>query len=325
MALSDVYKPGAFPATTGVDWVVDKLLMQGTTNLLVGDSGLGKTPLAITLGLSVAAGVPFLGRPTHKGVVLYCDGESNMKRFITQQETISKALGLSSPPLDFNTWSPYWGSSGIGSTERMFEIVRELKPDLIVIDTLRAFWPDADQKADIGANIIRSLRAAGGTWLVTHHPRKPSREFAPPSLKDDPNAWFQEAAGSRALVNHTDSRLGVEKGSGGVELLLGGFVRYEGPLQAIQLGRIYDPATGEPLAYELATGIDFLSDKFRIVFDSLPGLFHFKDVVGVMGGKSASNAARFIQQCKDVKVIEAVGKAYAKTTSPASAVGASTP
>src|SRR5258708_2625012 len=53
-------------------YLVDDLLRARSVNLLVGDSGLGKTPLGIQLGICVAAGVPFLGlRVPQSGPVLY--------------------------------------------------------------------------------------------------------------------------------------------------------------------------------------------------------------------------------------------------------------
>ena len=43
------------------EWLVEGVIPDKSVNLLVGNSGLGKTPLGITLGISVAAGVPFFG------------------------------------------------------------------------------------------------------------------------------------------------------------------------------------------------------------------------------------------------------------------------
>jgi len=47
-----------------------------SVNILVGDSGLGKSPLVYQLGISVATGVPFLGRETRKGRVVIADNEN---------------------------------------------------------------------------------------------------------------------------------------------------------------------------------------------------------------------------------------------------------
>ena len=56
--------------TRGPEYLVDGLLGTHSVNLLVGDSGLGKTPLGVTLGIAVASGRPFLGRSIQRGRVL---------------------------------------------------------------------------------------------------------------------------------------------------------------------------------------------------------------------------------------------------------------
>src|SRR5262245_55632050 len=64
-------------------YLIDGLLRTRSVNLLVGDSGLGKTPLGIQLGVCVAAGLPFLGLEVRQpGSVLYCDAESDLPSFL---------------------------------------------------------------------------------------------------------------------------------------------------------------------------------------------------------------------------------------------------
>ena len=62
-----------------VDFTVEGLLVPGLT-LLAGAPKLGKSWLALQLGLSVAAGMPFLDRPTKQGKVLYMALEDNERR-----------------------------------------------------------------------------------------------------------------------------------------------------------------------------------------------------------------------------------------------------
>src|SRR6187455_1048122 len=90
-------------------WTVEGLLEEGSLNLLIGHSNLGKTPLCITLGVAIAAGVPFLGHSTTKGPVLYLDAESTIANFMGTVENVSKSMGLPKPPEEFKVWSPNWG------------------------------------------------------------------------------------------------------------------------------------------------------------------------------------------------------------------------
>src|SRR5712691_895723 len=63
-------------------FLVEDVVLMGSTNIVIGDSGLGKTALVMQAGLCVSSGRPFLGHPVVEGPVLYCDGESNKDEFI---------------------------------------------------------------------------------------------------------------------------------------------------------------------------------------------------------------------------------------------------
>src|SRR5690349_18043940 len=79
-------------ATTQPKWLVEGLIADPSVNLLVGDSNLGKTPLAITLGVCVAAGVPFCGWQVKQGRVLYCDAESGKPTFNKMVKSVSETV-----------------------------------------------------------------------------------------------------------------------------------------------------------------------------------------------------------------------------------------
>ena len=59
--------------------IVDGLLPVGLSTL-AGSPKLGKSWLALELAYSVAQGIPFLGRPTAQGDVLYVDLEGSPYR-----------------------------------------------------------------------------------------------------------------------------------------------------------------------------------------------------------------------------------------------------
>jgi hypothetical protein len=52
------------------EYVIKGLLPARSIGILLGDSGLGKSPLMYQAGICVSAGVPFLGRETKKGSVV---------------------------------------------------------------------------------------------------------------------------------------------------------------------------------------------------------------------------------------------------------------
>src|SRR5207249_4562753 len=103
---------------------------------------------------------------------------------------------------------------------------------------------------------------------------------------ENPQAWLQECAGSLALVNQSDTRIGVEPHpKGEADLLVAGFVRGTGRFVPLDLARVTNDE-GTPVGYRLLTGIELLNQEDRALFERLPGRFRFKDVQAGMGGTS---------------------------------------
>ena len=306
-------------------YLVEGLLRIPSVNLLVGDSGLGKTPLGIQLGICVAAGLPFLGLQVPKcGRVLYCDAESDLSSFQEILTAISRFLGLSEPPANFHVWSPNW-ESHIDAREahsswsvKLTDRVHSVEPSLVIVDPLRMFWLQAENGNDDAAAVIKSMRSVSGptgcVWVITHHRRKVNQQIAVSALAEDPHAWFQEAAGAHALVNQSDTRIGVVPNGRNADLLLGGFVIGTGPLVPLDLARVTDD-NGTPVGYRLLTGVDRLSSEDRAAFDRLPHRFRFKDVRAAMGGTSDSNANRLVKKCCTLEIVTKEGTEYVKVGS----------
>jgi hypothetical protein len=297
------------------EFLVEGLFPARSVNILVGDSNLGKTPLGVTLGVAVSAGIPFLGRRASEGEVLYCDSESQPEQFAEMVRRISLSLDLPEPPEGFKFWSPYWEPAGLpgDAVERMLEHVAVLQPALVVVDPLRTFWPTAEAGPEEAMQLISRLREQRTTWLITHHRRKPARDIRLPHLDEDPHGWMLEAAGSRALVNNTDARLGLEPTTSraNAELVLGGFVRGTGPIAPIYLGREFDEA-GMVLGYRALSDLDLLAESYRSAFSRLPSMFRFIDAKQALGGTSNSNASRFLQQCLDYRLVTREESHYVK-------------
>jgi len=67
---------------TNVNYLINGLVPVQALALMVGDSGLGKSPLLYQACACVSAGVPFLGRAVKKGRLLYCDCENRGERYV---------------------------------------------------------------------------------------------------------------------------------------------------------------------------------------------------------------------------------------------------
>lgn len=308
-----------------VEWIMENLITDGSVNLLAGDSGIGKTPLIVMMALCIAGGIPFLGLKVPKPRrVLYCDAESSRHAFHKLLHTISKQLGFKSVPKNFHVWSPNWDATqhGLDYAGTLFRNAEwnGFKPEVVFVDPLRVFFPEADTKREKAVHFLTRMRRSDpSTWFIIHHTRKPSIKDGekPPKIEDDPYHWFHEVAGQHAIINHVDTRLGLvatplEEGS---ELTFGGFVRMRGPIPPIYLARSYNDE-GEPLGYIRASSLDLLKhEHYKDAFHKLPGggqTFTFSIAAKTLG-KSDSSAHYFLQRCISIGAVKKVPGGYVKT------------
>ena len=165
---------------------IEGLMTERSINLVVGDSGLGKTPLSMMEGVAVAANKPFLGRSVVPGDVLYCDAESGIGECARTLGAVSRHLGLDRPPENFYLWSPNFDPSIPDPESKVADVlcaqVELVKPALVIVDPLRAFWTDAEENArDAMAMIVRMRRISkevGCSWTLNHHRRKRNHQHA---------------------------------------------------------------------------------------------------------------------------------------------------
>ena len=108
-----------------VDWMVDGVLTQHGFSVMYGAPGTGKSFLAIDMALSMANGVPWQGRATRKGAVLYIAGE---------------------------------GVGGLGKRVKAWKLYRNVytRGDLVVLPTAVNFRDDEDM-----AKLMRTIDSLG--------------------------------------------------------------------------------------------------------------------------------------------------------------------
>jgi KaiC/GvpD/RAD55 family RecA-like ATPase len=308
-------------ASTAQPDLVEGLFSERSVNILVGDSNLGKTPLAMTLAIAVASGFPFLGRKVSHGKVLYCDSETPLAEMLRMLKSISGTMGYVEPPADFFAHSLNAPENENDAETLKLDVIdraREMKPQLVIVDPLRSFWPQAQKDAESATYLINRFRElskeVGCATLLLHHRRKHSFEGAA-SLEEDPHGWLQEAAGSHALINHTDTRLGVEpvSGPGNAELVVSGFVRSKGRISPLHLAREYDPDSGEPVGYQALLGLGLLPVSYQEAFIKLSENFRHADAHKAMGATSGSNTQAFLDRCVTLGLVKRAGKQYVKT------------
>jgi hypothetical protein len=289
--------------------VVEDLLMEGTVNLLIGDSGLGKTPLLEQLAICVGAGLPFLGLQTQQGKVLFCDAESAGSHFVGYIRSLEQFLGVETAEDAISYYMANFTQvpeAPVSDFEvRLAEKAALVQPKLIIVDCLRPFWPEAETKSDIAARMIRNLRVLAtklqAAIVIVHHRRKEARlqkGMEAPNLESNHREWLNEAAGTRTLINQTDCRLGIDiaKGAGSdypeETYCIAGFSKHEGDILPMYFARQYD-ADGRPRGYAPATpGLN--AEQARI-YNALPSPYSFADVFALKGTKSRKSSAQLMK------------------------------
>ena len=298
-------------AATRHDFLVEDLIFDRSVNLAVGDSGLGKSAVVCQLGGCVAAALPFFAHSVQRGPVIYLDGESPLREFEEVLETISRFLGLSRAPENFYAFNPDWVSidPSISEDDRLRRQIDHVKPKLVIVDPLRVFWPQAEGKSEEATKVIKRLRGlsrgSGASWLIVHHCRKTDQSAAPTSLEESPHQWLQSAAGARALINQSDTRIGIDTSSKPTsDLVMSGFVRLLGTIPPVFIVRELND-DGDPFGYRALEGVQHLNEKYQAIYETLPQQFRFKTLKGHL---SASSSRHFLDQCLALQLVRKLGK-----------------
>lgn len=157
-----------------VAWVAKGLVVREGVTLLSGEPGVGKSMLAMTLGISVASGTAFLSEPTTSGVVMYVDAENGR----TEVHRRLYAMGLD---IDDASKFHYLVSAEhdlIRNRAEIVEYAESIEPTLVVVDSLRSLWRGDENDSGSAAQVMETpaaiARATKAGVLVLHHVPKNS-------------------------------------------------------------------------------------------------------------------------------------------------------
>jgi hypothetical protein len=289
------------------DYLVEGLLPAGDVHVAVGDSGLGKTAWAYQLGLCVASGKPFLGHAVRQSPVVYYDMENGRQQVLDLAHGLCRHLAIKGFPRDFFL---FLNEGDRPKTE--YALARQ-KAGLVIIDSLRAFEPDAEMENSNMAALLEILRSNArkhhAAVLLVHHIRKSNDYDRAASLEETPTMeWLQRASGARALANQTNTRIALAlPDKADAALVMKSFVKLKGETGSIYLQRVSDEA-GEPIGYQRLVGPGLLGNADQeAAFAKLPERFSFKQAKQTYQ-RSDDPTRKWLQKCIAVGIVEQEGR-----------------
>lgn len=159
------------------EWLVQDVLPADGFTSLYGREGIGKSFVALSLALSVAAGVGWHGRPVTQADVVYVAGEGahGLRSRVSAWQQRHPAANLDRFHLD-----PRALRLLDHDDLEAFEHTRDLhfgdRPNLIVLDTLSRCLAGGDENSakDMSTAVaaIDRIRQHGSSVLVVHHATK---------------------------------------------------------------------------------------------------------------------------------------------------------
>ena len=193
-----------------IKYIVPRYIVEGCT-LLAGAPKLGKSWLALEIGLAVASGGKCLGNiECEQGDVLYLALEDNMRRLQSRMRKLVMVGDHWPPGLQFVTECERANTGGIDQIRKWAASV--IWPRLAIVDVLAMFKPivkgrdalyDADYASLKGLQELASELGIG--VLVLHHTRKSPAEIDP----------FEKVSGTLGLSGAADSTLILSRDGNG--------------------------------------------------------------------------------------------------------------
>jgi len=173
--LLDLDELAAKPPPT---WLLDSMIVKGGFSCLYGQSGGGKSFLALDWGLSVAYGRPWAEHQTQPGAVVYIAGEGT-GGLAKRVEAWRAAHGVSDPA-PFYTLPDAVNFLDEGAAAAVLAALtarQDDPPALVIVDTLARSMAGGDENStrDMStfiANLDKIRHTTGAAVLVIHHTGK---------------------------------------------------------------------------------------------------------------------------------------------------------
>lgn len=167
--------------------LIEGVLQEGTTALIFGPTHTGKTFLVVDMAGAVASGLPWAGRKTTKGAVLYVapEGNANLpKRFAAlRRKGIPNDTLLFLAPCPVNLYRSAADAAAIIAEAKRIAQECGHNVRLVILDTLAQSIAGADESAATDVAVVMERAQAissqlGATVLAIHHTGKDATKGA---------------------------------------------------------------------------------------------------------------------------------------------------
>lgn len=152
-----------------VDWLVERLLMQGKINLLYGPGGKGKGWLAICAAICVQTGTPMGGLRTQQANVLYYDYEDDKATFDQRVTAVARGWKMPVPRIAYRHGTQRLDSQ----VEWLAGYCAEAKIGLLIVDSFTFAAGVNGERGGYEESAVRLLTAVqlltGVTILIIDH------------------------------------------------------------------------------------------------------------------------------------------------------------
>ncbi len=162
-----------------VEWIVEGLIPARSMTMLCSPPKSSKSFLSLLISQCVSTGAPFLGkfRVPAARVVLYVSEEDSAAIVASRFKLLQAGHGLPTPPPGQLHFAIHTGVrlDEVGSVEKLAQTVAEIRPALVVFDTLNRFsrLNDNSQKAATYLmGVFESIRRTGPACLILAHTTK---------------------------------------------------------------------------------------------------------------------------------------------------------
>lgn len=150
--------------------LVGDLIPKNHTSLMYSDGGHGKSFIALALGFHIVTGQPFLGKPTQKCNVLYCDWELTEEDHARRGHLIARGMGLAKPPENIHYLQM---NHSLGTVfPKLRQTICNYGIGLVIIDSLGLAAGVDPESAKQMIPFFAEIRSLGVTTLIIDHQSK---------------------------------------------------------------------------------------------------------------------------------------------------------